>query len=260
MNRLIIVGGLYPGVGSTFTAISLARVLHSLAVPHALVEHPVNEPDLYMLLYGDQKAPRSYVFASDAIHTEGAALSDIQWESGFSTWVPVHPDGIKAGWNESDTFKLQYAVKKPVVIWDISSNWLEPSVQELCLSADAVIAVLDASPGKLYRPSTRKMIHQLQSIQAAGKSVHYIANREVPPEIRKEWEDSLPGTIDCTIPELPRGEVMRSLWKGELAQDDPPSLEKLQPALRPMLQSFLPEEIIRGHGFRRKSFFSLFGK
>ncbi len=66
-DKLIVIGGLFAGVGTTFMAITLARILHSMHIPNALVEQPTIEPDLYMLLYGDSKAPKDYPFASNLI-------------------------------------------------------------------------------------------------------------------------------------------------------------------------------------------------
>lgn len=52
-NKTIVIGSLYPGAGSTFVALTLARLLHFLGVPSAVVDSPVHTPELYSLLYGD---------------------------------------------------------------------------------------------------------------------------------------------------------------------------------------------------------------
>ncbi|MNI29691.1 Serine/threonine-protein kinase PknB [compost metagenome] len=256
-NRLIVVGGLYAGVGSSFVAVTLARVLNGLQIPNALVEHPTNEPDLYMQLYGDHRAPTNYTFASEAVMTEGAA-PERQWENGSTTWVPIHPDGLKESWSTSDTLKLLVSVKKPIILWDVSSNWGDPAVQELCLSADDIIVVLDASPGKLNRVSTKQKLNQLLSLRASGSSVHLVANRELPSGNKQEWLDSLPDIPLCTIPELPYQEVMRSIWKGECVQDQPEWLEKLYEACRPLLRTFIPDPLLQRRSLKSKSFFFRF--
>lgn len=243
-NRLIVVGGLYPGVGSTFMAVALARVLDKLRIPHALVEHPLQEPDLYMMLYGDQYAPESYQFATDLKGMASASAVETVWRNGYTTWVPANPNGSAADWDASEFFKLLYQLKKPIVIWDVSSNWLEPSVQELCLSADAIVAVLDASPGKLNRASTKKKLEQLQAWSEGGQTVYYAGNREVPSFMRGEWEAALPAAPVCMIPDIPYEQVLHALWKGRCVQDQAPWLEKLYTAFLPLLQAIIPDDIL----------------
>jgi hypothetical protein len=257
-RKLIVVGGLYAGAGSTFTAVTIARVLHACGIPQALVEQPTNEPDLYMLLYGDAKAPQSYTFASDAAASAGVLLHQPTWVNGLTTWLPIHPDGFSGSWTPADTFKLLYSMTKPIVIWDISTGWEEPSVQELCHSADEIIIVLDASPAKINRPSSRARLKQLMDYQARGKSVRYIANKEIPPGIRKEWQESLPGPVLCTLPELPFESVVRCLWKGEFIQDQPAVLDKLRSALYPLLRVLISEEKLIHHTAKPKRLFSRF--
>jgi serine/threonine-protein kinase len=255
---LIVVGGLYAGAGSTFTAVTIARMLHASGVPQALVEQPTNEPDLYMLLYGDAKAPQPYTFASDAAANARGLLHQPTWENGLTTWVPIHPDGFSGSWTPADTFKLLYSITKPIVIWDISTGWEEPSVQELCHSADEIIIVLDASPAKINRPNSRSRLKQLMDYQARGKSVRYIANREIPQGIRKAWQESFPGPILCTLPELPFESVMRCIWKGEFIQDQPAVLGKLRSALHPLLRELISEEKLIDHAAKPKNLFSRF--
>ncbi len=259
-DKLIIIGGLFAGVGATFLAITLARIFHSMQIPNALVEQPTIEPDLYMLLYGDSKAPKDYPFVSNLISDQtSAAISS--WTNGFTTWVPLHPEGFQNSWHPADSFKLLHTIKKPIVIWDVSTHWEDPSVQELCHSADEIIVVVDASPGKCNRPSSRAHFKGFDKYQQRGKKVHYVANGTMPGHFRNEWIDSLPATPICTLPEIPRTEVMRAVWKGECIQDQTEVLVKLRDALAPLLREILPADtlgmsILKGS----KSFFSRFKK
>ncbi|BFT71649.1 hypothetical protein PAENIP36_30910 [Paenibacillus sp. P36] len=258
-DKLIVIGGLFAGVGSTFLAVTLARILNALHIPNALVEQPTIEPDLYMLLYGDLKAPKNYNFAAHSMRVQDQSLASSPWDKGYSTWFPAHPDGYHEEWQPADSFKLLHMIKKPIVLWDISTQWEHPSVQELCHSADDIIVVLDASPGKCNRPSSRANFERFNSYQLRGKKVHYIANGNMQNHFQKEWMASLPASPLCTMPELSRGEVMRSVWKGECIQDRPEVLEQLMTALSPLLKELLPESrLLVNEGKRAKN--SLFSK
>ncbi|WP_090821330.1 serine/threonine-protein kinase [Paenibacillus sp. yr247] len=261
-DKLIVIGGLFAGVGSTFTAICLARTLHAMHIPNAVVEQPTIEPDLYMLLFGDTKAPKDYAFVSKLI-AEQTVSTTSTWTNGFSTWVPNHPEGFPNNWQPADSFKLLHTIKKPIVLWDVSTHWEHPSVQELCHSADEIIVVLDASPGKCNRPSSRALFNRFDTYQKRGKKVHYVANGYLPGNFRNEWVDSLPAAPLCTLPEISRAEVIRAVWRGECIQDQPEVLEQLSVALAPLLRVILTEDTFRKRGLKlkaRKSLFSWFRK
>lgn len=259
-DRLIVIGGLFAGVGSTFTAISLARVLNAMHIPNALVEQPTGEPDLYMLLYGDMKAPKEYKFAADLINAKEKNLTPaVSWDNGLTTWVPVHPDGYLSAWQPADSFKLLHMIKKPIILWDVSTHWDHPSVEELCHSADEIIVVIDASPGKCNRPSSRAHFERFNSYQQRGKRVHYIANGCTPGQFEKEWMKSLPAPPLCALPELPRAGILRAVWKGECVQDHPEVLVQFNNALSPLLKEILPRNSIPS-GKKKKAKPSLFAR
>lgn len=259
-DKLIVVGGLFAGVGSTFLAVTLARILNAIQIPNALVEQPTIEPDLYMLLYGDLKAPKSYKFTAHTQRDQDQSLTPSPtWDKGFTTWFPTHPDGFHGDWQPADSFKLLHTIKKPIVLWDVSTQWEHPSVEEICHSADEIIVVLDASPGKCNRPRSRAHFELFSSYQQRGKKVHFIANGSMQNHFRKEWMASLPTSPLCTLPELPRAEVMRAVWKGECIQDRHEVLEQLMAALSPLIKEILPGNHLHAN-YSKKSKLSFFSK
>jgi len=242
-DKLILVGSLFAGAGATFAAVSLARLLDHLQVPHAVVEHPVIEPDLYMLLYGDQQAPSNYSYAAAALASGHSTVDAVPWRKGFTTWMPLQPEGFQDDWQPSDSFKLLHAVKQPIVIMDISTKWQDATVQELLACADEIIVVLDASPGKCNRPSSLAHLKLLESYRQRGKPVRYVANRLEASQLHKMWVDSLPEAPLCTIPEIPAELVMRAVLRGECVQDQQHVLTRLEQAMQPLLQAILPEAV-----------------
>ncbi len=88
-----------------------------------------------------------------------------------------------------------------------------------------------------------------------------MANGTMPGHFRNEWVDSLPAAPLCTLPEIPRAEVMRAVWKGECIQDQTEVLEKLKDALTPLLREILPADTVRKSSLKgSKSLFSRFKK
>lgn len=259
-DKLIVVGGLFAGVGATFTAITLARIFHALQIPNALVEQPTIEPDLYMLLFGDGHAPNAFLFHSEHIHNSNHTHGT-PWCSGYTTWVPIPPSGFHGTWQTADSFKLLHMIKKPIVLWDVSTEWEHPTVQELCHSADHIIVMVDASPGKCARPSSRKIFHLIEAYQKRGKKVHIITRGAVPPHFQREWQEALPSATICLIPEIPRAEVMKAIWKGDAVQDQPDILQASYESLKPFLSEILPKMSLKPLGKpQRQGLFSKFKK
>jgi len=237
-QRLVVAGSLYPGAGSTFLAVSLARMLHTCGVDNALIEHPTNEPDLYMLLYGDKKAPKGYSFEPDVIlqdEIDPTPSNRVVWSEGRTVWVPGNPEGLRSDWTIAATFKLLHRARRTVTIWDVSTSWEDPSVAELCQAADLILVVADASPSKLSRPSSRTRLESLTKAE-------WIANREVRSG-QSEWHAALPNPPKCIVPEIPRDAVLKSMWKGALLQDDPLFRDTIFDSLQPVLRELVPGSI-----------------
>ncbi|WP_181956690.1 serine/threonine protein kinase [Paenibacillus piri] len=86
--RVIAVGALYAGAGATFAALAIARALHGLGVPHAVLEPPGRQPELYALLYGEKHAPAGYRCYNDAGLRH---QPEAPWTDGRTLWLPAHP-------------------------------------------------------------------------------------------------------------------------------------------------------------------------
>lgn len=255
--RLIVVGGLYPGVGATFAAMSMARALNAIGIPNSMVEHPNSQPDLYMLLDGDRRTPKGYTFVSDDILlNNGIPAGGAGWVDGHTTWVPVNPDGLTGAWTAPDSYKLIHAVKKPIVIWDISAGWSDPTVMELCRHADEIIGVVDPSPAKLSRPGSRLALELLHQISNEGKSVHWLVNRNVSQGIGKKWTDGLPAPPICRLPAFEYEPMVKSVWKGECFQDQADVAEAILDSLHPLLKLIVPEKALLRRPVRPRSLLS----
>jgi eukaryotic-like serine/threonine-protein kinase len=268
-HKLIVIGSLYAGAGSTFTAITAARMLHLADIPHALVEHPLGNPDLYMLLLGEKNAPKSYVFLSEEVLSEKnntisgqtAQLDSKAWRTGRTTWVPVHPDGFKHNWEVEDAFKMLYKAKSPVVLWDISTNWEDETAKAICKSADDIWVITDTSPAKVNRPSSRIRINMLE--QHYGSKVKWIVNRDSPASGRSNWFQSLPKASAARLPEIVYEQVLHAMREGTFVQEEPDLRKKLLESFSPLLKSISPQlwsKAIKAEKKPRRTFFYLFNR
>lgn len=270
-NKTIVIGSLYPGAGSSFVAITIARLLNYLGVPNALVESPANTPELYSLLYGDKYAPVlndngrevPYPFLADQILTGIRVSREVEWTDGGTTWYPANPKPtFKQEWSYEHTYKLLLSVKSPIVLYDVSHAWQHDSVKNICLDADEVVFVCDPAPSKFDRPDTLKHTEFLADLKKKGKTVHVVANRDIETQLtnhRSEWIRSLPILPTCIHPYVPHQDIIESIWEGKLVQDHPEISQKLLAACYPLIRKLVPpsfplQPLVRKPGLFSKIF------
>jgi serine/threonine-protein kinase len=238
-RKLIIIGSLYGGAGSTFVAMALARSLNHYAIPHALVESMGNAPELYTLLFGERHAPQGYKYSAEKIIHESMERTPI-WKDAYSEWHPLPPFGFGHTGHKEYTFKLLYSILQPIVILDVSHHWSDQAVMELCRQADEIVIVTGPSLTKLNTPHTLKHVDLLLNYQKEGKSIQCVANRVAPFSAQREWLSALPFAPVCSIPEFNYCDVIQSQWSGKLFQDQAEPLKLLNEQVKPFLQKVIP--------------------
>lgn len=244
-NRLIIIGGLYPGAGSSFVSMALARVLNHLSIPHALVESPVHTPELFHRLDGSRKAPGGgeFIYLTDYIKMRDG-MQPAEWADGLTTWVPCNPKrGVQEDWTYEQTMQLILAVRAPVVILDVSHRWDHPSVQKVCNDADEIIFVADNRPEKYERGDTHENVAFMGELQKKRKSVSVIANRDFPTPrkgYRLEWMKSLPILPIAIVPDMEYSKIIEAEWEGRLVYDDEAYLDRVVPSMYPFIRRIIP--------------------
>jgi serine/threonine protein kinase len=254
-RKLILIGSLYAGAGSTFTALSLSKVLNHFQIPHALIEHPSNDPELYAILFGERYAPKEYIFTLDKIKQNLLEQTPI-WRNGHAEWHPLPPAGGEQDCQIEQSYKLLYSITQPIILLDISHHWDHPTVIELSKLADEIIVVAGPSLPKLNMPSSLKRINHIIDLQSRGKSVQLVANRQTVFAAQKEWLISLPLAPNCIIPELEYAEVLQSLWSGHLVQDKEHVSKLLTDLLLPLIKRFIAEPHLSQRTHKKEAFFS----
>jgi serine/threonine protein kinase len=238
-RKLVIVGSLFAGAGSTFVALALARVLNHYAVPHALVEHVHNQPELFTLFFGERNAPQGYCYTVDKAYHETADKTPV-WSKGYSELHPLPPDGFTHAWSKELSYKLLYSIIQPIVVLDVSHHWDDPIVLELCRQASEILVVTSPSLPKLNLPSTLKQVHLLKKIHKEGKSIHCVANRITAFSAQKEWISTLPFHAICELPEFDYAAILQAEWGGKLFADQEAYLQVFIEQMKALLKNVLP--------------------
>lgn len=256
-NKLVVIGSLYAGAGATFSSLAFASVLRQWEVPHAVLEMPFNDPELYFWLNGEQARPENYRFASDRVTAGGDFTVDQEWRQGVTTWYPSNPRKEYEEWNEKDSMKLLYSIKHSLVIADISHQWDEPQVAEVLRIADEIVMVAEPIPPKLFKQRSLRRFQKLLEYQQSGKNTWLMMNRG--HSMKKEWLSLLPLNPVGFIPDAEHEKVLRSFWTKGLWFDEPEYAAKLIAAFQPFLQSFFPENLLKRQGIKmeKKKFYLL---
>ncbi|MDP5274093.1 serine/threonine-protein kinase [Chengkuizengella axinellae] len=248
--KVILVGSMYGGAGATFTSVALARAFHEMKIKNALVEYPTNVPELYSLLFGDKNKPNDYEFLMNQLNSSNSNLkhgNKIEWDSGNTVWYPLPTSSytlLEESWSESEIFPLLFQVRKPITIIDISNRWDHQSIQQLCKSADEICFIVDSIPTKFCSATSQLNLNIAMELKQAGKNVHFIVNRSLNSKIRKKWDEILPWSPSCYLPNLPYELVQEYIWKGKLIQDERESREKLRAGLYPFIKQIVPKKMM----------------
>ncbi|MEK5357786.1 hypothetical protein [Paenibacillus sp. FSL L8-0709] len=244
-KKIILIGSLYPGAGSSFVALALARILSHIGISNAVVEHPVVIPSLHTVLYGEKNAPENYSYISEEILNVGRAnRKSVEWKDGTTVWYPIRPTGLleESKWSKDMTFKMLYDIKESVVLMDVSHEWMKNSIDETCLEVDEIVFVVDSLLSQKYRrPDTSEISKLMLELKATGKSVHIIANRDVPlARKRKLWLGSLPFSPEGVVPDINYQNIVESAWEGELVFDQAEIREELADGLSQLIDRLVP--------------------
>ncbi|WP_426451464.1 protein kinase domain-containing protein [Paenibacillus sp. S-38] len=243
---VVAVGALYPGAGATFAALALARLLHDHGVPHALIEPPTPRTELLQLLFAEKHAPAAYR-CYNAPGEGGFRPHARPWTDGSTLWLPAEapapaggaPDPAGGAFDAAAWLKLFHAVRRPVILADIGSQWEHPAVRELLETATDVILTVDPLVHKLELPAARRCLRQLEAWASPGRRVHGFANRCL--EGSGEWLRVLPHPSACRLPAVDFAAVAGAAWRGQLPHDVPAVRAELRRAMAPWLRSWLPE-------------------
>lgn len=236
-SQLVVVGSLTPGAGASFVAVGLSRLLNRRKLQHALVELPGAQADLFQLLFGEKNAPEGYVYVAEAVLGEAEAYKP--WRSGLTEWLPLPPGRELPQWGEAETARLLSRLNQPVIIADAGNAWRSTHLAAVWPSASLVLLVCGPSPLHLSRREAVEVWNRLRELKHAGKEVWIVANGWMDFSGKKQWMNALPAEPACIVPQFPAELVLASLWRGELAGDNPAIEPQLASALDPVLRHIL---------------------
>ena len=217
-SRIVLLLSLFPGAGSTTIGLWLAARLRNMKIPHAYLEHPAIEPQLFARMNGIEEAPPSYEFAVNRILAKKKLTDFEEWRYRETTWYPLPPFGPVAGWGAEQQIRLIYELNVPVVLIDASSAWENPLVEDMIGQADHVVVV--ARPSRHRMEQARGRIGRAGEWFEKGKKVTAVANGFCPFLYDGHWLSMLPGVSTVRVPQADHRLMVEAEWRGGAAAFD----------------------------------------
>lgn len=201
----------YPGAGASFVASALSARLAELEAPHALVECPGGEPELYYALDGDRNRPTRAAYADPA----GELPFAPSWKNGTAAYYPLDPGSAGMRPPEKAFASWLRRLGPAIVLLDVSSRWETPGVAEwVGAYADRLYVVADCLPAKWNTRRQRAVARMEEAACRRGAGIGWIANRDHDFPSREEWIGTFPAKPLLAMPVVPLDEVSRALWRG----------------------------------------------
>lgn len=231
---VIAIASAYPGAGATFASLALSSSLSRAGNPHALVECPGGEAELYAWLDGSRRMPKAAVFA-EASGQQAAAPA---WRMGLASLYPVHPEESERAEPNGAFASWLRRLGVPIVILDVSGLWEGKARAEWLVRAiDKLLIVGDCYPAKWT--SRRQVACMDLMMHADRRGIHtgWIANRDQEFRDRKQWLSLFPAHPRVIIPEFPSQALLNSLWRGEGIPTDSHTCHLLDASFQKLINS-----------------------
>jgi len=251
-NKLIVIGGLSKGAGSTFLSVNLAKALTDLKIRTSVLEPPLDEPYLFYYL-GIDKAISikclennfySYPHAIDngqkIIKNMGTIIDDIIWimpspfENKIESW-----DHIKM------LMLLDAARKSPISIIDVGTNYEHESIESILSGADMFLMVINPLPAELNKNKIN--IEKLIKLKKEGLPIEFVINNHTPAITKKTLSEYFKTTPLTYIPSIETRYIQEAAHKYMMPISHSQISEKLFTPISEIINNLIPQGILKEH-------------
>lgn len=176
--RLIAVGSIFPGAGSTFFLHNFTRYLSDKGISCGVLEG-INDTDALLALYLSESPPE---FDWESVHNlvqQGANnLYNVQkWTVERTMVIPTHNLEKETFTKEHAKEMIYYARQNPLVFVDISHDWNDPISKEAIGMCDELWCITEPNP--MYLEVQRKHHQQIYQVsnRVGEENVIVIGNK-----------------------------------------------------------------------------------
>jgi hypothetical protein len=228
-SKVVVVGSLYRGAGSTTVSTNLARMIGERGIDVSYVEHPLIKPYMFDYLQIIAEEDKNYVDISREIQLEGLVRSkQEEWKQHEVKWHVIdsrHPQ--LSSFSYENMLVLSHAIQSNVLVVDISDRWLDPEIQKYLYLADIILLCLEPDPIKydwsIYdhgaNRTKEKMIMDFlnHNTKIAG---YEIVNTKYNKAIDvKSWNQMLHKKPIAKLPYIPYEDSQKAVYQSKLLYD-----------------------------------------
>lgn len=252
-SKIVIVGSLYRGAGSTILSTNLARMIAERGIDVAYIEHPLIQPYMFDYLQIHQDTEKPFHDIAREIQVEGMPRSK------KNSWIK---QGVK--WHVIDSRKdklpsftyenflvLSHTVQASVLVVDISDRWLDPETQKFLTLADEIILCVEPDPIKYdralfssgnYRAREKKVMDFLKDEMNDAYEIVLMKNvKEIDAKAVREMLHKKPL---ITLPFIPYQDIQKSLFKSQLLYDAENTKGLFEKNLMPLVSRLIPKNFM----------------
>lgn len=255
-SKVILVGGLYSGTGSTLLASNLALMLAKRNLDVSLVEYPkMPSPYLFdhLQIYNKDEEQPYQELCKELKEEKVPGGSKYLWNDRGVKWNVV--DTRKSpilDFTYEDMLKMCYTIHSSYLIVDVSNCWTDEAVKRFLPQADFVLMCADTDPIKLDRMGTSLFEYQskeFQNIELLKKRVDderfiLIQTKFYEGFDSEYFDEVLPKTPLVRLPYIPYWEYQEAVLKEQFLYEDDEYQLFFEEELKPLLQELVPKELI----------------
>ncbi|MDD9309785.1 hypothetical protein PUS82_00370 [Cytobacillus firmus] len=256
-SKLIVMASLWPGTGSSFVSSNLARAIAARGIQVSYVENPLTSPYMFDFLNVSQLEETEkfhYVDISRVIDERGFVPRGKAWSYRGVQWVLNDPrkPSIKS-WDFERMLRLIYSINTPIIIVDISTNWMDEEIKGLLHQADMIYVNVEPDPIKIScltpfkgvslkeQRKEERFIRYIEEIEKTeGIPFNFIVTKSNSEVDRKELIEYLDKTPAAEIEYIPYPEFMECVWESEFIYDTEKYQDKLDQSFLPIIKDILP--------------------
>ncbi|WP_173275683.1 serine/threonine-protein kinase [Paenibacillus sp. NEAU-GSW1] len=212
------------GAGSTFLAISTAKLLGTLGIACAAAEYPSPQPEW-----------RALLGIADEKEQDGKGSGIAEWASDGVSWMAPKHGSFSNSAEASE--KLAVRLRRTacaVTLTDISSHADLAEARSWMLQCRIVAVIADPFPAKWSLERLNYFTELGEQLRIRGGKLVWIANKDCKFNGRSEWMRMLPHRPIAAFPLLPAEQVLDAIWRGAWPTMDKRLRKEALPALRPI--------------------------
>lgn len=248
-SKIVVVGSLYRGAGSTLLSTNLARMIGERGVDVAYVEHPLIKPYMfdYLQIHASVNEEKEYFDVAREIKAHGLVRSKQQeWVQHKVKWHVI--DSRKpplTSFSYENMLVLSHAIHTSVLVIDISNRWLDPEIQKFLYLADYIYLCIEPDPIKydwsLFNYGAEqvqeKMIMDFLNDDKKLAEYDLINMKYIKGIEFKAWNEMLQKKPLVKIPYINYEDIQRAVYKSTLLYDlNQEYYLMLEDKLRPLLK------------------------